>query len=257
MRSLMLLCLLSPLASRDCAREGPKAPGPAAVSAPASSASTVARPGDGSLRVEALEGSSPPVFVLRGSGVGSEKLVFLHGMCGHGLGYAQSFQRSAAKRGTLIAPQADVPCGDGPWARWSKDIAALHRRITVTFRELGHAEPLEDVIVIGYSQGATRAESLAREYPAVYTRLVLMGGPYAAKAAGLETLRGAVAMAGDRDRLDLMKASARTLAAAGVPATFLLIPEATHGSMGSRPETTMDEMLTWLGEHQRPPRGTR
>jgi len=206
------------------------------------------------VRIETLEGVTPPVFVMRGGPVGPEKLVFLHGMCGHGLGYAQSFQRSAAKRGTLIAPQGDVPCGDGPWAKWSKDIAALDRRIHDTFRALGHSEPLRDVIVLGYSQGATRAESLARQFPEVYTRLVLMGGPYAANPRGLETLRGAVAMAGERDRRDLMQASARSLSAAGVPATFMLIPEATHGSMGPRPEQTMDEMLTWLSENERPRR---
>lgn len=171
-------------------------------------------------------------------------------MCGHGLGYAQSFQRSAAKQGTLVAPQGDVPC-DGGGARWSKDIAALDVRITAAFRALGHAEPIADMIVIGYSQGATRAESLAREFPERYTRLVLMGGPYAAKARGLETLRGAVALAGDRDRLDLMRASARTLKAAGVPATFLVIPDAPHGSMGSRPEQTMTEVFDWLEENQR------
>lgn len=211
-------------------------------------------PSAGSIRVEALAATEPPVYVLRGGPVGPEKLVFLHGMCGHGLGYAQSFQRAAAKRGTLIAPQADIRCGDGPWARWSKDVPALDRRIRATFVALGHAEPIRDVIVIGYSQGATRAESLARQFPDVYTRLVLMGGPYAADPHGLESLRAAVAMAGDRDRLDLMRASARSLAKAGVPATFLLIPEATHGSMGPHPEQTMDEMLTWLSQHERTPR---
>jgi predicted esterase len=198
-----------------------------------------------------LAGSAPPIFVLRGGVRGPEKLVFLHGMCGHGLGYAQSFQLTAAKHGTLIAPQADVPCDNGPGARWSKDIAQLDARITDAFHQLGHAEPVRDMVVIGYSQGATRAESLARAYPERYTRLVLMGGPYAAKAPGLGALRGAVAMAGDRDRLDLMKASARTLEAAGVPARFMLIPDAPHGSMGPRPEQTMDEMLVWLFEHQR------
>ncbi|HSU41593.1 MAG TPA: hypothetical protein VLJ38_18575 [Polyangiaceae bacterium] len=248
MRWLTLLCLVAlPLGNPRCPREGVRAGGGAGTAAPQASARNLPGP----IRVEALEGSTPPVFVLRGGPVGPEKLVFLHGMCGHGLGYAQSFQRSAAKRGTLIAPQGDIPCGDGPWARWSKDVAALDRRIRDTFRALGHAEPIRDIIVMGYSQGATRAEALAREYPDVYTRLVLMGGPYAAKARGLEALRAAVAMAGERDRRDLMQASARALAAAGVPATFLLIPEATHGSMGPHPEQTMDEMLTWLSEHER------
>jgi pimeloyl-ACP methyl ester carboxylesterase len=230
----------------QCSR-GESSP-PNADRVPAASASAVPR--EGPIRIEALEGASPPVFALRGVPRGPEKLVFLHGMCGHGLGYAQSFLRSAAKQGTLIAPQGDVPC-DGSGTRWSKDIAALDGRITAAFRALGHAEHVADIIVIGYSQGATRAESLAREFPERYTRLVLMGGPYAAKSRGLETLRGAVALAGDRDRLDLMQASARTLKAAGVPATFLVIPDAPHGSMGSRPEETMTEVFVWLDEHQR------
>jgi pimeloyl-ACP methyl ester carboxylesterase len=222
---------------------------PKADRAPAASASAPAS--EGPIRVEPLEGQNPPVYVLRGTPRGPEKLVFLHGMCGHGLGYAQSFQRTAATIGTLIAPQADVPCGGGPWAKWSKDIAALDARIVTAFRALGQAEPVTDIIVIGYSQGATRAESLAQEFPERYTRLVLMGGPVAAKARGLETLRAAVAMAGDRDRKDLMQASAKTLSAAGVPATFMIIPDAPHGSMGSRPEETMSEVFGWLGENQR------
>jgi pimeloyl-ACP methyl ester carboxylesterase len=251
-RFVSLLCVVAlPLVSGQCAREGE--PSRSAV-APVASGVPSASATPGPLVVEPLEGTTPPVYVLRGGVTGKQKLVFLHGMCGHGLGYAQSFQRSAAQRGTLIAPQADVSCGNGPWARWSKDIAALDRRITATFRTLGHPEPIRDIIVIGYSQGATRAEALAREYPDVYTRLVVMGGPYAANPRGLESLRALVAMAGERDRRDLMQASARSLAAVGVPATFLLIPEATHGSMGPHPEETMDDMLTWLSEHERPAR---
>lgn len=244
-----LLLAALPLVSRECEREETLA----AREVPKSLTSS-SRPAGAPdpIRVEALEGMAPPVFVVRGGPIGPQKLVFLHGMCGHGLGYAQSFQRAAAKRGTLIAPQADIPCGDGPWARWSKDISALDQRIHEVFRALGHADPLDDVIVMGYSQGATRAESLAREYPGVYTRLVLIGGPYSANPRGLEALRGAVTMAGSRDRLDLMQASAKSLRGAGVPAIFLLIPEATHGSMGPHPEETMDGMLAWLSENERP-----
>lgn len=247
--ALCVFLLALPLVDRHCAREGPPKP----RGAPAPSGDLGARAEPGPIRIERLEGREPPVFVMRGGPVGPAPLVFLHGMCGHGLGYAQSFQRSAARVGTLIAPQGDVPCGGGPWARWSKDIVALDRRIHDAFRALGRPEPLADVIVMGYSQGATRAEALAREYPDVYTRLVLLGGPYAADPRGLGSLRAFVAMAGERDRRDLMQLSARRLAAAGVPATFMLIPEATHGSMGPHPEETMGQMLAWLGEHERPP----
>jgi predicted esterase len=254
MRGAWLLCLIAaPFLDRQCSRgEGSTAGTAGASSAEAARKEKPAR--NEPLRVEILDAKAkPPIYVLRGGQRGPEKMVFLHGMCGDGMGYAQSFPRTAAKRGSLIAPRADVPCGDGEQgAKWSKDIAGLDRRITEAFRSLGYADPIDDVIAIGYSQGATRAETLARTYPERYTRLVLMGGPYAAKAQGLETLRAAVAMAGDRDRLDLMQQSARVLAAAKVPATFLLIPDAPHGSMGSDPERTMDEMFTWMSEHQRP-----
>jgi hypothetical protein len=36
------------------------------------------------------------------------------------------------------------------------------------------------------------------------------------------------------------------LKATGVPATFMLIPEASHGAMGPTPERTMGEALDWL-----------
>lgn len=66
------------------------------TSAPASSrgdGETVVRdpaPRDsGRLRVEALDpDATPATFVLHGAGLGGGRLVFLHGMCGHALGYA-------------------------------------------------------------------------------------------------------------------------------------------------------------------------
>ena len=197
------------------------------------------------IRVEPLA-DDPSVFVLQGQPRGSGKLVFLHGMCGHGLGYAQSFQNSAAKFGRLIAPQADIRCGNGPWAKWSGDTAKLQERIERTFASLGDGTTLEDVCVLGYSQGATRAEALARAYPRVYSRLVLMAAPTPLNPAGLSHLVSALMMAGERDRRDLMKDSAERLKRRGVRASFMLIPEATHGSMGPTPEKTMGAALDWL-----------
>jgi hypothetical protein len=59
-------------------------------------------------------------------------------------------------------------------------------------------------------------------------------------------------MAGERDRRDLMQAGTRALASAKIPATFQLIPEATHGAMGPTPEKTMATAFAWLWQHQRP-----
>jgi pimeloyl-ACP methyl ester carboxylesterase len=172
-------------------------------------------------------------------------------MCGHGLGYAQAFQFSAALKGTLIAPQGDVSCG-GVWSKWSADVAGLDARITRTFRALGDLDPTGQVVIMGMSQGATRAVALARAYPERYTQLIAMAGPTALQRGELRGLRGAVLMAGERDRQDLMRASQRALAAGNVPATFMLLPQATHGAMGPTPEQTMGQALDWLWGHSRP-----
>ncbi len=59
-------------------------------------------------------------------------------------------------------------------------------------------------------------------------------------------------MAGERDRQDLMKAGSRAMAGAGIPSTFMVIPQATHGAMGPTPEKTMGAALEWLWAHQKP-----
>jgi pimeloyl-ACP methyl ester carboxylesterase len=203
------------------------------------------------VHIEALDPNErPPMFVMRGGPRGAGRLVFLHGMCGHALGYAQAFQFSAAKHGTLIAPQGDVSCG-GPWSKWSSNLDALDARIEAAFKKLGQEGPLDDITVLGYSQGAMRAEALARKWPQRYTRLVLMGGPIVPSPRGLTSLRAVVTMAGSRDRQDLMRRGAAAFAAAGIPATYHVIPEATHGAMGPNPEATMGEAIEWLYTHSR------
>ncbi len=168
------------------------------------------------------------------------------------MGYAQSFQRASATKGRLIAPQADIVCGDGPGAKWTLDVPAIDARITAAFFELEPGEPVEDICVIGMSQGATRAAALARAFPERYTRLISMGAPTEVDPAGLERLRGAVLMVGSRERKDLMLASERKLERLGVPVTSMIIPDADHAGMGPTPEKTMGEALDWLWENSRP-----
>lgn len=217
---------------------------PAAASgAPAVAARRASSPNF--LRMEPLDESTPPVFVMRGEPRGPGKLVFIHGICGHGLGYAQSFTRSAARHGTLIAPQGDRPCDGTPLAKWSLDTDALDERIVASFRALGFVDPIADVTAIGYSQGANRAESLARKWPARYTRLILIAGPTKVLPYGLG-VRSAVMMAGTLDRQDLMQASSKAFIAAGRRARYLPLPNARHGAMGDNPEATMGTALDWL-----------
>jgi hypothetical protein len=109
---------------------GEGSPSPAADSVEASKGGAA----DGPVRMEPLSPQEkPPTFVLRGGPAGPARLVFLHGMCAHALGYAQAFQFSAARKGRLVAPQGDKPC-QGPWASWSGDLEALDARIVGAFR---------------------------------------------------------------------------------------------------------------------------
>ena len=73
-----------------------------------------------------------------------------------------------------------------------------------------------------------------------------MDAPTALRPGELRSLKAAVMMAGERDRQDLMRQSERALQRTGVPVTFLLIPQATHGAMGPTPERTMDKALSFL-----------
>jgi pimeloyl-ACP methyl ester carboxylesterase len=252
-RAVTCLAVLLAAACRAPASDGVQLPSPPAKLTPANGVAQPAAPmGAGPIRIELLDpNESPPTFVMRGGPHGAARLVFLHGMCGHGLGYAQAFQFSAAAKGRLIAPQGDVSCG-GVWSKWSADVAALDARITRAFRALGDPDPTGEVVIMGMSQGATRAAALARTYPLRYTRLIAMDGPTALQRGELRGLRGAVLMAGERDRQDLMRASQRALSAGNVPATFMLIPQATHGAMGPTPEQTMGQALDWLWGHSRP-----
>jgi len=197
------------------------------------------------LRVEPLDERAPTMFVMRGEPRGPGKLVFIHGICGHALGYAQSFVRSAAKHGTLIAPQGDRQCDGTPLAKWSPDTEGLDARIRATFLALGFRDPIEDITVIGYSQGASRAEALARKWPARYTRLVLIAGPTEVSPYGLK-VRSTLMMAGTLDRQDVMQASSKAFLAAGRRARYLPLPNARHGAMGDDPEASMQAALAWL-----------
>jgi pimeloyl-ACP methyl ester carboxylesterase len=197
------------------------------------------------LRMEALGDGAPAMFVMRGEPRGPGKLVFVHGACSHGLGYAQSFAHSAAKHGTLIAPQGDRPCDGTPLSKWSLDTAALDARIVAAFHALGFPDPILDVTAIGYSQGADRVEALARTWKARYTRLILIAGPTKVSPYGLG-VRSAAMMAGTLDRQDIMQASSSAFVAAGRRARYFSLPNARHGAMGDNPESAMGTALDWL-----------
>ncbi|EYF04984.1 alpha/beta hydrolase [Chondromyces apiculatus] len=187
-----------------------------------------------------------PAFVVKGADGSCPRMVFLSGMCSHGLGYVQSFQGAAREHGGVLGLQGDVPCSaDGVFRKYSFDLDKQDARIRKALETCGGKA--EDLVLAGYSQGAYVAERLAERWPERYARLVLIGAPTTPSAARLRKVRGAVMVSGEHDAKYRMKDGARGLGAAKVPATYLEMPGASHGQM-TEAEKTMREALTWLDE---------
>lgn len=110
---------------------------------------------------------------------------------------------------------------------------------------LGLGEPT-DVLLIGYSQGASVAEMLAAREPERFTRLVLIAKPSDPEPWRFRKIKAVVTMAGTRDDQARMQRASRTLGAAGVKARYFPLPGATHGEMGDDPEGTFEAVLDWL-----------
>jgi pimeloyl-ACP methyl ester carboxylesterase len=182
-------------------------------------------------------------FVLRGAR-GPDRIVFLHGLCGHGMGYLQSFQYAAANHGLAVAPHGDLAC-NGPWRSWSGKLEAIEQQIENAFRAAGGPDP-RGITLIGYSLGATRAEALARLHKDRYDALVLIAAPSAPSPAKLGHLRAAAMMAGSRDRQDAMKRAVKSFQLAGIPSQFFVLPGAAHGEMGPEAERVMGQVLDWV-----------
>ncbi len=250
--SLAWACETKPVSEPTPAHSPPvQVPENHAEAAPAASAVPSATPPRESVRIETVEvEGDAPAFVLRGTH-GPHRMVFLHGYCSHGLRYAQSFQHAAAKQGVLIAVQADKPCDEAPFRRWTNTAETLNGRIEAAFRAAGDDASLDGMAIIGYSSGAVLAEMLAHKYPARYAHVILIGGPQKPVEWRLRKSRSTVMIAGENDRRDLMETGARDLDASGIPSTFMILPGAKHGEMGPEGERVMGEALDWLWKNER------
>jgi pimeloyl-ACP methyl ester carboxylesterase len=223
-------------------------PAPVVPSSSADAGSAAAPPGP--VRVESVTvGAGRSVFVLRGAR-GGKAGVFLHGLCGAPQFYLEAFANAAADYGPFIAPNGDAAC-NGAYRSWSGKLAPLETQIEEGLRAAGVSGPLQGVLLVGYSMGGTRALSLAQRAPERFTRLILIGTPETPSPKGLEHLLGAVMMAGSRDRQDKMKAGARAFERAGISSTFMALPGAAHGEMGSDAERVMGEAFHWLEANSR------
>jgi pimeloyl-ACP methyl ester carboxylesterase len=194
-----------------------------------------------------------PAFVLSGPGGSCPKMVFLHGMCSHGLGYVQAFQSTARDHGGVLAIQGDIPCGNDGMRTFDKNVTKQEERIRKAFLAACGEQggDMSDLVLMGYSQGAFMAERMAERHPERYSRLILIGAPTTPAVARLRYTRGAVMISGELDAKWKMKNGSDDLISAGIPSTYLEMPGAKHGQL-LEGERIMRDAFDWLDDNARP-----
>lgn len=195
-----------------------------------------------------------PIYPVHGARTHRNKAVMLAGMCSNPAWYLNTFTEAAAAYGDFVGLQGDVACG-GVATKWSSNSPLIERRMARAFDEAGMGE-LQDVTVVGYSQGAERAEWLAAYDPKRFTRFVLIGGPITPSPERFAHAHAVVLMAGSNDLQTLMRDGADRLRTAGIPATFMVLPGARHGEMGPEGQEMMGKALAWLEENDKPKKST-
>lgn len=188
-----------------------------------------------------VEGSRA-VLVDRGA---DRAIVYLHGRCGDPQGF-KSWAPAVRAIGTLVGVGGTIACGAGERTRYGGDIAALDRRIGRALEAVFGKPPSRPLLLVGYSEGASRAEALAARFPERYRRIALGGPPRAPEPASFEGAEAVAVVTGELDRREAVRAEAERLRAAGVPARFFVLPAAGHGSYGPEGARVMGDVLGWL-----------
>jgi predicted esterase len=196
-----------------------------------------------------------PIRVLPSAAASRRVLVYLHGYCGD-VNAVGAFVPAAAAHGTLIALLGDQPCGtDKPGRfKWSTDAHALDQRIQRAIRLVNRAEKLDldahDITLFGYSQGAVRAESLARYYAQRYPRVILGGPPRRPKPEHFRHVQRIAVFGGELEDTTDMQGGTGDLIAAGFQARFFLLPGVDHGDFGGElaGNRALSEILAFVSD---------
>lgn len=191
-----------------------------------------------------------PIRVLPAAVPNRHAIVYLHGYCGD-VNAVGAFQNAAQNHGTVIALLGDQPCKDKPGRfKWSRDIRGLEQRIERALKLVNRDLHLDlettNITLLGYSQGALRAESLARFYGKHYPRVILGGPPQRAKPSHFPNARRIAVFGGEKEDTHDMSGAAEDLLAAGREARFFLLPGVDHGDFGADGERMLGEVLDFV-----------
>ncbi|MBX3213001.1 MAG: alpha/beta hydrolase [Labilithrix sp.] len=252
--SLALVALVGLGAAAACKRAPSGATAEASASARTRSAAVEAQPTPGRAGpIEAVEVVSDRRVLVAPGAAGGEParpIVFLHGMCSESRPSVEAWAGGARELGTVIALDGDASCPNGGGRTWSTDIAALDARIGAAIDAASAADGLaldaSKLVVVGESMGASRAVALATQFPAKYTRLVLVGGPETPTRAALPDVKAVALLAGEKEPQEKMQKGATNLAKAGVETRFWELAGAVHGAYGGDGARTMGEAIAFV-----------
>jgi len=253
-------------ARSDAARAGPpveRAPSDEASAAPAASApskaapkaavsatasAVVPTPPPGPAAVEALpvEGDSPASIVKSADGK-PPRIVFLPGICSNAGAYLWGFAEAARDYGGATAIDGDRPCGNlRDFHSISSDPKHEGPRIRAALEAAGHTSPdSADVVLVGYSLGATLIENLMKESPGRWPHVVLIGAPRAPRLDPLKSAHRVATMSCSLDVPARMKGAVRMLEGASIAARYFEMPGCTHGNIAEGNEVFSD-VFDWL-----------
>ncbi|MDI1435375.1 alpha/beta hydrolase [Polyangium sorediatum] len=216
---------------------GPSAPPPGAASAPAGPAVVEMLPVPGDL----------PASIVKSADGRPPRIVFLPGVCSNAGAYLWGFAEAARAHGGAVAIDGDRPCGNAQDFRSiTSDPSHEEPRIQAALAAAGHATPASaDIVLIGYSLGATLIENLVKASPERYPRVVLIGSPRDPRLDPLKGARVVATMSCSFDVPGRMKRAARMFEGAGLRSSYFEMPGCTHGNLAEG-DRVFSEVLTWI-----------
>ncbi|MDI3288712.1 alpha/beta hydrolase [Polyangium sp. 15x6] len=222
-------------ASASVPPPGPSAAGVASAPANPAVVETLAVPGD------------LPASIVKSADGRPPRIVFLPGVCSNAGAYLWGFAEAARAHGGAVAIDGDRPCGGlQDFRSISSDPKHEEPRIQAALAAAGHATPASaDVVLVGYSLGATLIENLVKASPDRYPRVVLIGSPHDPRLDRLKGARAVATMACSLDAPRRMKGAVRMLEGAGIRSSYFEMPGCTHGNLAEG-DRVFSEVLTWI-----------
>jgi predicted esterase len=193
----------------------------------------------------------PDIVVAHASAQARAVLLYLHGACGD-IRAPKAWIEVLENRATLISIRGDRSCGKNGRYYWGPDTQKLEQRIEHAIARVAEIRGTlldpKDVVLMGYSQGATRAQELAKAQPERYPLVILAGIPVAPSARHLAHARAVVILGGEHELRTHMLTGVWALQAHDIPVRFDVFPQAKHGEFGPEGARVMSEALDWISE---------